>query len=243
MRLIASRAAAVFEGTPQVRTYYDKRGEYSVDLASHGDSPMDHSTTHSTASLHCRSQGGRACPALPHGAASGRPRRGSPHQLLAPCPSRCRKAHLDRPLVPQVAQASSANRDPVVTESRHSGCDTRIMRCPRPSRRSRHVRMAKEAREGSLEVVLSGQLDAATAPGVRARLEAHVDAAPSRLVIDLRAVEFMDCSGLGALIAAAHRLHPAGGVVALRHPRPIVRRLLRVCNVGDEPGLSIDEGA
>lgn len=120
-------------------------------------------------------------------------------------------------------------------------CDTDAMGCFDPSLCwRRRVRMPTTARDGSVEVVLAGELDLATAPVVHAALDPHVAAAPVRLVIDLRLVEFMDCSGLKPLIAAARDVHATGGVVALRHPGRTVRRLLEVCNVAEVPGLVVE---
>lgn len=120
-------------------------------------------------------------------------------------------------------------------------CDTCGMgRFDRSLCSSPPVRMSTTARSGSVEVVLAGELDVATAPVVRGVLDPHVAAAPARLVIDLRCVEFMDCSGLTPLMEAARSVHAAGGVVALRHPGRSVRRLLEVCNVREVPGLSVE---
>lgn len=95
-------------------------------------------------------------------------------------------------------------------------------------------------RDRSVKVVLAGELDVAAAHVVRAELDPHVAAAPARLVIDLRCVEFMDCSVVATLVEVARRVHATGGVVALRHPRRAVRKLLEVCNVAAVPGLSVE---
>lgn len=113
-------------------------------------------------------------------------------------------------------------------------------RSNRPVGSGPHVVVSTTVRDGSVEVVLAGELDLATAPAVRAGLDPHVAVARARLVIDLRGVGFMDCRGLTPLVAAARRVHAAGGVVALRHPGRAVRRLLEVCNVAEVPGLSVE---
>lgn len=51
------------------------------------------------------------------------------------------------------------------------------------------------------------------------------------LVIDLRRVDFMDSSGLRALIVEHNRREEAGGTFALRNPSPSVVRLLHVTGV------------
>ena len=64
--------------------------------------------------------------------------------------------------------------------------------------------------------VLRRRLDAEVAPDLKTTLIGLADGAPGRLVVDLGAVEFIDSSGLGALVGvlkhcgAAERLELAG---------------------------------
>jgi len=57
-------------------------------------------------------------------------------------------------------------------------------------------------------VSVSGEIDAHTAPMLRERLMALVDEGIDRLVVDLRAVNFIESVGLGTLVAARKRLRP-----------------------------------
>ena len=60
--------------------------------------------------------------------------------------------------------------------------------------------------EGAVHVVaLAGELDLAGVQMLEAALAAAEGARPEALVIDLRAVEFMDSSGLRSIIVAARR--------------------------------------
>jgi anti-sigma B factor antagonist len=52
--------------------------------------------------------------------------------------------------------------------------------------------------------------------------------AGQRLVVDLSEVQFIDSSGLGALIALQQQAADAGGELALRSPSRAVRRVLDV---------------
>jgi anti-anti-sigma factor len=62
---------------------------------------------------------------------------------------------------------------------------------------------------------------------------AHLTELPpeGELVIDLRSVDFMDSSGLRALLVERRRRGYVGGTVVLRNPKPMVRRLLAVTGV------------
>ena len=62
---------------------------------------------------------------------------------------------------------------------------------------------------------------------------AHLTRLPpdGELVIDLRNVDFMDSSGLRALLVERRRREDAGGSIALSNPTPLVTRLLEVTGV------------
>ena len=69
-----------------------------------------------------------------------------------------------------------------------------------------------------------GELDAFTVAQFR---EALADiGGPTRLLIDLSGVPFLDSAGLGALIGGVRRAREVGGDVAVYGPRPAVARLL-----------------
>jgi anti-sigma B factor antagonist len=87
-----------------------------------------------------------------------------------------------------------------------------------------HVRKVDE-----LQVFeLSGSLDMATAPTVRAALLEAADRGDHRLVVDLNRVEFLDSTGLGALIGAQRRAKEGGGEIRLAVPEGQILRLLRI---------------
>jgi anti-anti-sigma factor len=59
---------------------------------------------------------------------------------------------------------------------------------------------------------------------------AHLTHLPpdGELTVDLRNVDFIDSSGLRALLVERTRRQRAGGDIVLRNPKPIVRRLFAV---------------
>lgn len=90
--------------------------------------------------------------------------------------------------------------------------------------------MSIETTENSVRGVLvlaikTSRIDAANAPEFRLALLERIDAGQTQIVLDLGAVEFMDSSALGALIAAVKRMQ-AIGTIALARAKPTVSRLL-----------------
>jgi anti-sigma B factor antagonist len=88
-----------------------------------------------------------------------------------------------------------------------------------------------ERREGEVHVALRGEIDLVTAPALTALLDEVVDDGPSRVVIDMAAVGFLDSSGLSALVHARNRLDAHGGHLAVRAPSPALRKLLALTHI------------
>jgi anti-sigma B factor antagonist len=74
------------------------------------------------------------------------------------------------------------------------------------------------------------QVLADRADGFRARLLAAVPPVGGRLAIDLRKVDFLDSSGLGALVTVLKAVRPEGELV-LFGLRPSVREILRLTHL------------
>jgi len=87
-----------------------------------------------------------------------------------------------------------------------------------------------DAQEGVVVVTVRGEIDMATAPDLRATLDELVDDGVSRVVLDCRALEFLDSSGIGVLVAARKRLGDAGELV-IESPPAHVRKVLDITGV------------
>jgi anti-sigma B factor antagonist len=72
-----------------------------------------------------------------------------------------------------------------------------------------------------VEIRLSGELDLATVPQLRQVVDAHARHGQT-MVIDLRAVEFIDSMGLASLVRARHRALARGARLELVAPGPSV---------------------
>jgi len=87
------------------------------------------------------------------------------------------------------------------------------------------VELTTGACDGHAVVALRGDLDLTGA----AEAEAAITALVTRgqyLVIDMSALDFLDCSSLGALLRAQALARRGGGDVVLAAPQPRVRRLM-----------------
>jgi anti-anti-sigma factor len=80
---------------------------------------------------------------------------------------------------------------------------------------------------GTLTLVIRGDLDAVSTPTLDALLAQIRGSPPLRLVFDLGEVGFIDCAA-ARLIAGAGRLLPRGQRPVIRHPGPLVRRMLEL---------------
>jgi anti-anti-sigma factor len=83
-------------------------------------------------------------------------------------------------------------------------------------------------------VAVVGEVDLATAPGLRDRLLSVLhEQNPAVLDVDLAGVTFLDCTGIGALVAVRNAAVHEGCQVRVCHPQPITRRVLEVTGLLD----------
>jgi anti-sigma B factor antagonist len=78
---------------------------------------------------------------------------------------------------------------------------------------------------GYVVIALQGELDIVDTANVMAVLTAAAAGNP-RIIIDLAALEYIDCCALGALGRVRAQARQAGGDLVLAAPRGLVRRLL-----------------
>lgn len=77
-----------------------------------------------------------------------------------------------------------------------------------------------------LIVAISGRLDYASAPDLRATIAKNIHEGHTRLILDLGRVPFIDSSGLGALVGGLKQARDAGGDLRIARPLPEVLDLL-----------------
>jgi anti-anti-sigma factor len=90
------------------------------------------------------------------------------------------------------------------------------------------LEIAVEQHQGQTRVVLAGELDIASTASLERELVAVEGNSPGVLVLDLRRVEFIDSTGLRALIAADERARSGGRRLAIVSASDAVGRLLSV---------------
>jgi anti-sigma B factor antagonist len=87
------------------------------------------------------------------------------------------------------------------------------------------VELKASVRDGHVVVALRGDLDVTGADAAEAAIAALV--APGQtLIIDISALDFMDCASLGALVKVQTLARRGGGDVVLTAPQPHLLRLL-----------------
>jgi anti-anti-sigma factor len=97
-----------------------------------------------------------------------------------------------------------------------------------------HIVAENSPTSTTARVMVVGEVDMATAPQLRQRLVRVLRAQrPAVLEIDLAGVTLLDCAGVGALVGAWTVATQAGCRMRVRHPQPIVRRVLEVTGILD----------
>lgn len=86
--------------------------------------------------------------------------------------------------------------------------------------------------ETSVVVAVRGELDALTAPMIRAIADTLEEQGHTRITLDLSSVTFLAAGGLGLIAGIAAQLRRAGGDLTLRSPSAQVRRMLDITGLG-----------
>lgn len=85
--------------------------------------------------------------------------------------------------------------------------------------------------DGGVVLVPSGRLTVVTAPQLRSTIAERISAGDRLIVIDLSSTEFVDSSGLGALVSCLKSARQAGGDLRLVAPTEQVAMVLHMTNL------------
>lgn len=96
--------------------------------------------------------------------------------------------------------------------------------------------------DGVLEFRLSGEIDHHSAVMVRTEMDAEIQRQrPSKTVMDLSGIEFMDSSGLGLIMGRYALMQRQGGTLTVRNPNERIIRILEMAGFGRVISIEVDE--
>ena len=95
------------------------------------------------------------------------------------------------------------------------------------------------AEDLAVTVAAEGEVDVSCASELRDAISAALDGDATSVTIDLAQVPYIDSTGIGVLVGAAHRGAETGTTVRVANPQRNVRRVLAMLGVVNE--LGIDE--
>lgn len=102
----------------------------------------------------------------------------------------------------------------------------------------------EESDQGAFVVLApEGKFNLVSAPPLKARIDDLVVDGKARIVVDLHAVDFIDSSGLGALIAGLKAARQQAGDLRIAAPGEQVRAVLKLTNLDRilVPFATVDE--
>jgi anti-anti-sigma factor len=87
--------------------------------------------------------------------------------------------------------------------------------------------------DGRAVVYVRGELDVETAPQLKELLTRLIDDGTGFITIDVAEVEFIDSSGLHALVTSLKRADERAGKLQLRSPRPNTYKVLEMVGLAE----------
>ena len=89
-----------------------------------------------------------------------------------------------------------------------------------------------EEKENTLVVHIGGEIDHHSAVAVRTELDAKItEARPTRVILELSAVDFMDSSGLGLIMGRFALIKKYVGTLSLLDPSPAVMKMMKLAGM------------
>ena len=87
---------------------------------------------------------------------------------------------------------------------------------------------------------VSGEVDVSNADQLRDALSRGLDNASGLIEIYISQVPYIDSTGIGVLVGAAHRAQELNTKLVVAHPQRNVARVLSLLGVSDELGVEAD---
>lgn len=99
------------------------------------------------------------------------------------------------------------------------------------------VSVSLHERDNDIVLNVAGEVDVSNASQLRDALNAALERGSSKIEVDLSDAPYIDSTGIGVLVGAAHRAADAGVSYAVVHPQRNVARVLSMLGVNDELGI------
>jgi anti-sigma B factor antagonist len=97
--------------------------------------------------------------------------------------------------------------------------------------------------DGGVELLVSGELDLATAEGFEPLLLETIETSERTVAVDFANCSFVDSSGVRALIVAARKMEQSGRTLRITGARAQVRDLFQMIVLDRAPAIDfVDEG-
>ncbi|WP_322151963.1 STAS domain-containing protein [Paratractidigestivibacter sp.] len=87
---------------------------------------------------------------------------------------------------------------------------------------------------GATKVLVAGEVDVSNADKLREVVDAALAAAGGELTVDLAEVPYIDSTGIGVLVGAAHRAADAAKKLIVANPQKNVARVLGLLGVAGD---------
>ncbi|WP_321972470.1 STAS domain-containing protein [Paratractidigestivibacter sp.] len=87
---------------------------------------------------------------------------------------------------------------------------------------------------GATKVLVAGEVDVSNADKLREAVDAALAAAGGELTVDLAEVPYIDSTGIGVLVGAAHRAADAAKKLIVANPQKNVARVLGLLGVAGD---------
>lgn len=97
------------------------------------------------------------------------------------------------------------------------------------------------SRRGPCIIRLAGDIDIYSSPDAKAALDGVIDREHFQVLVNLKAVRYIDSTGIGVLVGALKRVGPHGGSINLVSMNPTVRRIFEITDLLDVFGVYDDE--
>ncbi len=86
-------------------------------------------------------------------------------------------------------------------------------------------------------IICGGEVDVSNAGELRDALDAALAKKPAGIEVDVTDVSYIDSTGIGVLVGAAHHAKDAGLFLKVLHPQKNVARVLNLLGVTDDLGV------